>query len=66
VIREYNLTRTHSGKYCYGKTPMQTFLDSAHLAQEKMRDSLRLTAPETEWSPAQRSAGEGAAADAAA
>src|SRR5690348_3718579 len=22
-LREYNLTRTHSGKYCYGKTPMQ-------------------------------------------
>jgi hypothetical protein len=24
-LREYNLVRTHSGKYCYGKTPMQTF-----------------------------------------
>jgi hypothetical protein len=62
----YNLRRTHSGKYCYGKTPMQTFLDSADLAREKMLDSLRLPAPETERSPAQRSAGEGAAADAAA
>src|SRR6201994_4946054 len=51
-MREYNLTRTHSGKYCYGKTPMQTFLDSAHLAKEKMLDSLRLTAPEPERSPA--------------
>src|SRR5437763_43375 len=40
-LREYNLTRTHSGKYCYGKTPMQTFLDSAHLAQQKMLDSFR-------------------------
>jgi transposase InsO family protein len=65
-LRDYNLTRTHSGKYCYGKTPMQTFLDSAHLAKEKMLDSLRLTAPEPERSPAQRSAGGGAAADAAA
>jgi transposase InsO family protein len=65
-IRDYNLTRTHSGKYCYGKTPMQTFLDSAHLAKEKMLDSLRLPAPEPERSPAQRSAGGGAAADAAA
>jgi len=65
-MREYNLTRTHSGKYCYGKTPMQTFLDSAHLAREKMLDSFRPTAPETERSPAQRSAGDGAAADAAA
>jgi transposase InsO family protein len=65
-MREYNLTRTHSGKYCYGKTPMQTFLDSAHLAQEKILDSLRPIAPETERSPAQRSVGGGAAADAAA
>jgi hypothetical protein len=25
-----------SGKYCFGKTPMQTFLDSLPLAKEKM------------------------------
>ncbi|OAM06372.1 MAG: hypothetical protein TV41_02270 [Wolbachia endosymbiont of Dactylopius coccus] len=25
----------HSGKYCYGKTPMQTFLDSKHIAFQK-------------------------------
>lgn len=25
-----------SGKYCYGKTPMQTFLEAKHLATEKM------------------------------
>ena len=24
-LAEYNRTRPHSGKYCYGKTPMQTF-----------------------------------------
>jgi transposase InsO family protein len=65
-LREYNLTRTHSGKYCYGKTPMQTFLDSAHLAREKMLDSFPNVAPEPERSPAQRSAGGGAVADAAA
>ena len=35
-IDEYNLNRTHQGKYCYGKTPMRTFLDSKHLAQVKM------------------------------
>lgn len=35
-IDEYNLNRTHSGKYCYGKTPMRTFLDSIHLARVKM------------------------------
>jgi transposase InsO family protein len=42
-INEYNIERTHSGKYCYGKTPMQTFLDSKHLAQEKMLDTLHDT-----------------------
>lgn len=35
-LHYYNHERTHSGKYCFGKTPMQTFLDSKHLAQEKM------------------------------
>lgn len=33
---EYNQQRPHSGKYCFGKTPMQTFLDSIPLAKEKM------------------------------
>ncbi len=31
----YNNERTHSGRYCYGKTPMQTFVDSKNLAKEK-------------------------------
>ena len=35
-LQEYNELRPHSGKYCYGKTPMQTFLDSLPLAKEKM------------------------------
>ena len=35
-IEYYNTQRPHSGKYCYGKTPMQTFIDSLHLAKEKM------------------------------
>lgn len=34
-LQEYNESRPHSGKYCYGKTPMQTFLDSQPLAKEK-------------------------------
>ncbi len=38
-IRQYNEERPHSGKYCYGKTPMQTFLDSIPLAKAKMLDS---------------------------
>ncbi len=35
-LTEYNEQRVHSGKYCYGKTPLQTFLDSLPLAKEKM------------------------------
>lgn len=42
-IEEYNTQRTHSGKYCFGKTPWQTFLDSKHLADEKMLDRLQST-----------------------
>jgi transposase InsO family protein len=32
---DYNEQRTHSGRHCFGKTPMQTFLDSKHIAIEK-------------------------------
>ncbi len=35
-IHEYNERRPHQGRWCYGKTPMQTFLDSVPLAKEKM------------------------------
>ena len=35
-MRDYNENRPHSGKYCYGKTPRQTFHDSLLLAKEKM------------------------------
>ena len=31
----YNNERTHSGRYCFGKTPMQTFADSKELAKAK-------------------------------
>lgn len=34
-LKHYNNQRPHSGKYCYGKTPMQTFLDSLPLAKQK-------------------------------
>lgn len=37
-MKEYNEQRTHSGKHCFGKTPMQTFVDSKHLALEKQLD----------------------------
>lgn len=39
-IREYNEVRPHSGKYCFGKTPLQTFLDSKHLSDEKQLDRI--------------------------
>jgi transposase InsO family protein len=42
-IEEYNKERTHSGKYCFGKTPWQTFLDSKKLADDKMLDRLQPT-----------------------
>jgi len=42
-LHYYNCERPHSGRYCYGKTPMQTFLDSIHLAKEKQLDRLYQT-----------------------
>ena len=35
-LRYYNEQRPHQGRWCYGKTPMQTFLDSLPLAREKV------------------------------
>jgi Integrase core domain len=35
VLAAYNTERPHQGRWCYGKTPMQTFLDSLALAKEK-------------------------------
>jgi transposase InsO family protein len=73
-LREYNEERTHSGKYCYGKTPLQTFLDSRRLAHDKMLDrtpepsdnlKAQRAQPETERSLAERSAGGGVARGAA-
>lgn len=35
-LEYYNNERPHSGKHCYGKTPMQTWNESLHLAKEKL------------------------------
>jgi transposase InsO family protein len=35
-VRLYNEERTHGGKHCYGKTPVQTFIDFIPLAGEKL------------------------------
>ncbi len=34
-IKYYNEERPHSGRFCYGKTPMQTFIDSKKIVEEK-------------------------------
>jgi transposase InsO family protein len=34
-MAEYNQARPHQGRWCYGKTPMQTFLDTVLIAKEK-------------------------------
>lgn len=38
-MQSYNAERTHSGKCCYGKTPLQTFIESAPLALDKQLGS---------------------------
>jgi transposase InsO family protein len=35
-IKSYNEERPHQGRWCFGKTPMQTFLDAIPIAREKM------------------------------
>lgn len=42
-IALYNNERVHSGKYCYGKTTMQTFLEARKLAHEKILERLHQT-----------------------
>lgn len=47
-LAHYNNERTHQGKHCCGRTPMQTFLEDKHRAIEKQLDSLKLQEPENE------------------
>ena len=35
-LGEYNEQRPHQGRWCYGKTPRQTFLDTVPMAKEKL------------------------------
>ena len=35
-LHEFNEQRTHQGRWCFGKTPLRTFLDSLVLEKEKM------------------------------
>lgn len=41
-LEEYNGERPHTGKYCYGKTPLQTFVEAKHLAQQKMIGEIKI------------------------
>ena len=34
-VRDYNEQRPHQGRWCFGKTPMQTFLDAIPMTKEK-------------------------------
>lgn len=49
-IMHYNNERPNSGKHCFGKTPMQCFKDSLHIAKnknianiERISDNLMIT-----------------------
>ena len=35
-LQSYNEARPHQGRWCFGKTPLQTFCDSLTLAKEKL------------------------------
>jgi len=35
-LAEYNEARPHQGRWCYGKTPIQTFIDTLPVAKEKL------------------------------
>lgn len=43
----YNGERPHSGRYCYGKTPLQTFQESKYLAAVLKRCSINCTATQS-------------------
>ena len=35
-LEDYNGKRSHQGRWCFGKTPKQTFLDALPIAKEKL------------------------------
>ena len=34
-VRDYSESRPHQGRWCFGKTPMQMFLDTMPMTKEK-------------------------------
>ena len=47
----YNHDRTHEGKYCFGRTPMETLKQTKHLAKEKAIASFLTDRPADETWP---------------
>jgi transposase InsO family protein len=44
-MREFNEAKPHQGKWCFGKTSMQTFLDALPLAREKSQQVVAADQP---------------------
>lgn len=40
-VADHNENRPHQGRWCYGKTPLRTFVDTVPLAKEKMLAAAR-------------------------
>src|SRR5689334_24501956 len=47
-LDEYNTRRPHQGRWCYGKTPMQTFFDTLPIARAKVLDRMEEHRPAEE------------------
>jgi len=46
-MESHNAERIYSGKYCYGKAPLQTFIEAAPLAYSKQLDRMHQTSEPT-------------------
>ena len=44
-MNSYNTERTHSGKYCFGKTPMQTFIEGITVARRYQLQNQEIIKP---------------------
>src|SRR6201989_1374164 len=53
-LEEYNQRRPHSGKYCFGTTPVRTFLDSRQLEHDKPLDPFPIVSSSDSHSRAPR------------
>jgi hypothetical protein len=53
-IAEYNEARPHQGRWCFGKTWMQTFLDALPMTKEKVIATLSRRTPKPDRSTSHR------------